>query len=116
MRYVARQPIFDRSAVVVGYELLYRRSASGPAGVTDEDLADVAKRRWGIDPTFPSLVSTVPRNHPALIATTALAAIAWGTTYATTTQFTPRATTPLPITPRAATPSPSDAAGVTSSP
>lgn len=39
MRYVARQPIFDRSAVVVGYELLYRRSASGPAGVTDEGQA-----------------------------------------------------------------------------
>lgn len=39
MRYVARQPIFDRSALVVGYELLYRRSASGPADVTDEDQA-----------------------------------------------------------------------------
>lgn len=29
------------------------------------------------------------RSHPALIATTALAPIAWGTTYATTTQFLP---------------------------
>jgi probable blue pigment (indigoidine) exporter len=34
-------------------------------------------------------MSTVPRNHPALIATTALAPIAWGTTYVTTTQFLP---------------------------
>jgi len=84
--------------------------------LTAGGLADVGKHRWGIDHTLPTLTSTVPRNHPALIATTALAPIAWGTTYATTTQFTPLATTPLPITPRAATPSPSDAAGVTSSP
>ena len=39
MRYVARQPIFDRSQKVVGYELLYRRAATGPAGVTDGDQA-----------------------------------------------------------------------------
>ena len=39
MRYVARHPIFDRSRTVVGYELLYRRDATGPAGVTDDDLA-----------------------------------------------------------------------------
>lgn len=31
----------------------------------------------------------MPRTHPALIATTALAPIAWGTTYATTTQLLP---------------------------
>jgi len=39
MRYVARHPIFDRSEAVVGYELLYRRHATGPAGVTDDDQA-----------------------------------------------------------------------------
>lgn len=39
MRYVARQPIFDRNRAVVGYELLYRSAATGPAGVTDNDLA-----------------------------------------------------------------------------
>jgi len=37
----------------------------------------------------PALASDVPRIHPALIATTALAPIAWGTTYATTTQLLP---------------------------
>ena len=39
MRYVARQPIFDRSRTVVGYELLFRRDATGPAGVIDDDQA-----------------------------------------------------------------------------
>ncbi len=43
----------------------------------------------GIDHTLPALPSTVSRSHPALIATTALAPIAWGTTYVTTTQFLP---------------------------
>lgn len=38
-RYVARQPIFDRAMVVVGYELLYRARASGPADVGDDDSA-----------------------------------------------------------------------------
>jgi len=36
---VARHPIFDRSRTVVGYELLYRTDATGPAGVTDDELA-----------------------------------------------------------------------------
>jgi len=39
VRYVARHPIFDRSRTVVGYELLYRTDATGPAGVTDDELA-----------------------------------------------------------------------------
>lgn len=39
MRYIARQPIFDRSATVIGYELLYRSDATGPANVTDGDQA-----------------------------------------------------------------------------
>lgn len=39
MRYVARHPIFDRSRTVVGYELLFRSGATGPAGVTDDDQA-----------------------------------------------------------------------------
>lgn len=39
MRYVARQPIFDRSRNVVGYELLYRRAATGPADVIDDHQA-----------------------------------------------------------------------------
>ena len=38
-RYVARQPIFDRSLGVVGYELLYRARPVGPADVTDDDGA-----------------------------------------------------------------------------
>jgi len=39
LRYVARQPIFDRTLTVVGYELLYRGRPSGPADVTDDDHA-----------------------------------------------------------------------------
>lgn len=34
-RYIARQPIFDRALKVVGYELLYRQQADGPANVQD---------------------------------------------------------------------------------
>ena len=40
LQYVARQPIFDRTLRVVGYELLYRTRPTGPATVTDDD--DVA--------------------------------------------------------------------------
>ncbi|HUX70499.1 MAG TPA: HDOD domain-containing protein [Cellulomonadaceae bacterium] len=39
LRYVARQPIFDRTLRVVGYELLYRTRPTGPASVTDDDVA-----------------------------------------------------------------------------
>ena len=39
LRYVARQPIFDRALKVVGYELLYRTRPTGPATVTDDDVA-----------------------------------------------------------------------------
>jgi len=39
VRYVARHPIFDRSRGVVGYELLFRRDATGPAAVIDDDQA-----------------------------------------------------------------------------
>lgn len=38
--------------------------------LTAEYLADVAKHSWGIDHTFPALTAAVPRNQPALIATT----------------------------------------------
>ena len=38
-RYVARQPIVDHALMVVGYELLYRTRPTGPAAVTDDDVA-----------------------------------------------------------------------------
>lgn len=38
-RYIARQPIFDRALTVVGYELLYRPEALGPAVVVDGTVA-----------------------------------------------------------------------------
>ncbi|WP_448630745.1 EAL and HDOD domain-containing protein [Cellulomonas soli] len=38
-RYIARQPIFDRGLKVVGYELLYRAQAQGPADVGDGTAA-----------------------------------------------------------------------------
>jgi len=38
-RYIARQPIFDRSMTAVGYELLYRARATGPADVRDDEHA-----------------------------------------------------------------------------
>lgn len=42
LRYVARQPIFDRTLTVVGYELLHRTRPSGPAEIADDDLATLS--------------------------------------------------------------------------
>lgn len=61
MRYVARHPIFDRSQTVVGYELLYRRDATGPAGVTDDDQATFSVLYDALV-TF-GLNSTVPQTR-----------------------------------------------------